>query len=407
MRQWIGIGAAATVALALLPFVGRKANADDALARSAPAAVKTVSPPPLTGVDLTRIEVHDREAIAPAANGRVAHLTLDPELQRAAHRIVHGYKLPEAAVVLIETATGRVLVWESKVDKGPPRDVCVEASAPAASVFKIVTGSALVEDAGLGPDTKQCYSGGENRIHSADLVDDPKRDKWCATLAEAMGRSINTVFARLALKKLDATKIAAMAGAYGFGDAVPFDVPTAPSTIRIPKDELGFARTAAGFWNTTLSPLEAITMVSTVANGGETVRPVIVASVTDGANVLYEAPERQVVRHAIKQETAAALTTMLEATVASGTSYRAFHDSSGKPFLPNLVVAGKTGTLTRAETQQYYTWFAGFAPSRAPEVAVAVLVVNHPTWRVKANVVARDVLRAYFAKKGAPGVTKP
>lgn len=407
MRQWFGIAAAGALALGLFPLVGRKASADDALARSAPAATKPVSPPPLTGIELTRIELGDREATAPAANGRVAHLTLDPALQRAAHRVVQGYKLPEAAVVLADTKTGRVLVWESKVEKGPARDVCVEASAPAASVFKIVTGSALVEDAGLGPETKQCYSGGENRIHKIDLQDDPKRDKWCATLAEAMGRSINTVFARLALKKLDATKLAAMAGAYGFGEAIPFDVPTAPSTIHLPKDELGFARTAAGFWNTTLSPLEAITMVTTIANGGETLRPVIVESVTDGASVLYRAPERQVLRHAIKSQTAAALTTMLESTVAAGTSYRAFHDASGKPFLPGISVAGKTGTLTRAQTQQYYTWFTGFAPSRDPEVAIAVLVVNHPVWRVKANVVARDVLRAYFAKKGAPGVTKP
>jgi len=36
-----------------------------------------------------------------------------------------------------------------------------------------------------------------------------------------------------------------------------------------------------------------------------------------------------------------------------------------------------------------------------------VLAANSPVWRAKANVVARDVLRAYFAKKGAPGVTKP
>jgi cell division protein FtsI/penicillin-binding protein 2 len=97
----------------------------------------------------------------------------------------------------------------------------------------------------------------------------------------------------------------------------------------------------------------------------------------------------------------------METTIRGGTSYRAFHDGEGRSFLPNIPVAGKTGTLTRAETQQFYTWFVGFAPSRAPEVAIAALVVNTPSWRAKANVVAREVLRAYFAAKGAPGVTKP
>jgi cell division protein FtsI/penicillin-binding protein 2 len=49
----------------------------------------------------------------------------------------------------------------------------------------------------------------------------------------------------------------------------------------------------------------------------------------------------------------------------------------------------------------------GFAPSRAPEIAISVLAVNTPTWRAKANVIARDVLRAYFAARGASGVTRP
>ncbi len=58
--------------------------------------------------------------------------------------------------------------------------------------------------------------------------------------------------------------------------------------------------------------------------------------------------------------------------------------------------------------QRYYTWFTGFAPSRpmpgVPQVAIAALVVNEPTWKVKANGVARDMLRAYFADAGVPGV---
>ena len=57
------------------------------------------------------------------------------------------------------------------------------------------------------------------------------------------------------------------------------------------------------------------------------------------------------------------------------------------------------------------TWFTGFAPSRpvpgVKQVAVAVLVVNKPTWTVKANVVARELLRAYFAGQSVPGVSRP
>ena len=310
-------------------------------------------------------------------------------------------------VVLLETSTGRVLVWANHVQKGPRRDLCGEATAPAASVFKIVTGAALIEQAGLTDDVRQCYSGGESRITASDLVDDPKRDRWCASLGEAMGRSLNVVFARLALKNLSPEQLAATADAFGFGEAVPFDVPVSPSSVHIPDDRLGFARTAAGFWNTTMSPLEGASIANAVANRGEVLRPTIVDSVSDGTGVLYRAPSRQVLRRAIKPETADALTEMMETTVSGGTSYRAFHDPEGKSFLPNIPVAGKTGTLTRAESRQFYTWFVGFAPSRAPEVAISVLVVNGPKWRAKANVVAREMLRAYFASKATPGVTRP
>jgi cell division protein FtsI/penicillin-binding protein 2 len=113
----------------------------------------------------------------------------------------------------------------------------------------------------------------------------------------------------------------------------------------------------------------------------------------------------------VAKETADQVTTMMERTVAEGTCWRAFHDIRGLSYLPGIAVAGKTGTLTEAETQRYYTWFTGFAPAHASgeirQVAVAVLVVNGPNWQLKANVVAREMLRGYFAVKGAQGVTKP
>jgi peptidoglycan glycosyltransferase len=422
MRSWIAIAAAGTFVAAVFPLSLHRATAQGAHPRSLPALPSAVAPaalaaaqrpapppalPPLAGVDLGRLQLRNDEAIAPAAGNRVAHLSIDPALQRATQKLLRNYEFPEAAVVVLDTATGRTLVWANHVEKGPSRDLCAEANAPAASVFKIVTGAALVETAGLSPEARQCYAGGETRINPIDLVDDRKRDRWCATLGEAMGRSLNTVFARLALRNLSPGDLSSTATAFGFGEPVPFDVPVAPSAVHIPEDKLGFARTAAGFWNSTLSPLEAATMASTVANKGETVRPFIVESVTDGDAVVYQASPRQILRRAVRPETAAALTAMMESTVTIGTSYRAFHDPEGRTFLPNIAVAGKTGTLTRAETEQFFTWFVGFAPSRTPEVALAVLVVNTPTWRAKANVVARDVLRAYFASKGAAGVTRP
>jgi cell division protein FtsI/penicillin-binding protein 2 len=272
-----------------------------------------------------------------------------------------------------------------------------------------VTATALVESAGLTPYTKQCYSGGEHAITPRDMIEDKRRDKYCASLSQAMGRSLNTVFARLAAKNLDRDKLAAVAAKLGWGQNIPFDVEVQPSTIELPEDDLGFARTAAGFWNTTMSPFQGLNLATTIANGGEMSRLSIVSSVKDEQGEIYRGPTaRQPIRRVMDPSTAEAITTMMETTVEGGTSYRSFHDRSGHAYLPDIKVAGKTGTLTKPTAEgPFYTWFVGFAPSRKPEVAISVLVANRAKWRVKATHLACEMLRVYFADKAAPGVKDP
>ncbi|HVY46191.1 MAG TPA: penicillin-binding transpeptidase domain-containing protein [Minicystis sp.] len=413
MRQWIAIGAAVGLVVVSLPYLRSHDEQLGAMlsrksATGGAVVTRAVDPPPLTDVDLTRMDDRGNVVVAPAHGDRKAELTLDPKLQRAAMGFLRGGHVPEGAIVMTDVRTGRVLVWASHVEDGPVRDIAAEAVAPTASVFKIVTGTALVE-AGLGPSTRQCYSGGEHAIQAKDMVDDKRRDKWCATLTQAMGRSLNTVFARLAAKNLDREKLGAVAARFGWGQELPFDVKIAPSSLTFPDDDLGFARTAAGFWNSTLSPFQGNNMATIVANGGEMVRLYLVGSVKDAVGEIYRGPtQRQVIRRVMEPATAEAITTMMENTVESGTSYKSFHDRNGKPYLPDIRVAGKTGTLTKPATDgPFYTWFVGFAPSRKPEVSIAVLAANHLKWRVKATNVAADMLRAYFAAKHAPGVHDP
>lgn len=428
----LGVGVPLALAVALLgrgrlrADVARTAEVPAIVAKLAGASNAAAAPSPsFAGLDLTKVILDETRASVPFGEKKVARLTVDPALQKAAEGVLAAHHIPEASVVLMDVATGKILVYASHVEKGPPRDLAVLARAPAASVFKIVTGSALVEIAGLGPEQRECYSGGEQRIVERDLQPDPRRDRWCTTLSGAMGRSINTVFARSALSHLKPAQLEAEARGLGFGAPLPFDVPVEASALNVPQEPLGFARTAAGFWNTTLSPVHAAWLSAAIARGGEPVRPVLVADVVEQGSPTptWTAQTGLPQKRIMKPETAHAVTTMLESTVADGTSYKAFHDPKGSAFLPGVVVAGKTGTLTDASTQRFYTWFTGFAPSKPyvapegakdaekipqpPKVAIAVLVVNDPTWQVKANVVAREVLRAYFASLKLPVVTPP
>ena len=145
--------------------------------------------------------------------------------------------------------------------------------------------------------------------------------------------------------------------------------------------------------------LAAASLVQTVAHGGVTLKPRIIRSVKRGQKVVWTAPDRpEVIRRAFSKSTADELTKMMKNTVIDGSGFKTFHDAKKRPFLPGISVAAKTGTLTRHKENR---------PADDPEIAVAALVVNTPRWRIKGPFLAREVLRAYFAAQGAPGVSQP
>ncbi len=407
----MGIGASVGIILALVPIVRGNwgvAPQTAVLSKARPRIEVKASAPSLANLDLLHLEVRSERVIAPIPPGREAELTLDPALQRAAMSQIARYRMPEVGLLMMDVRTGRLLVYASGVTGSDPFDVNIRAEPPAASVFKVVTGAALVELAGLRATTEQCYHGGKSRISAEELEDNPARDKWCSTLAQAMGRSINVVFGRLAQKHLKPEDLERMGGAFGFGSPVPFAVKNDAPRLKVPENSIDFARTAAGFWNTTLSPLAAVCLGQTIASRGVSLEPVIVDRVLERGHVVWQYDAKPtVLRHAVKPETANELVRMMSETVENGSARAAFHDSKGEPYLPGIGVAGKTGTLSDNEANRHYTWFVGFAPTDQPEIAVAALVVNNPTWQIKAPLMARNLLRSYFAKAGRKGVTMP
>src|SRR5512144_427373 len=148
MRQWIAIGAAVGLVAVSLPYLRspKAAEISDMLAKGKAAAgaaviTRQVTPPPLTDLDLTKIDDRGGVATAPAHGERKAELTVVPKYQRAAMGFLRGGHVPEGAIVMTDVKTGKVLVWASVVEDGPARDIAAEATAPSASVFKIITGT--------------------------------------------------------------------------------------------------------------------------------------------------------------------------------------------------------------------------------------------------------------------------
>ena len=320
--------------------------------------------------------------------------------QRATVNLLARHALPQASVVVLDSVTGRVLVWASSGGNG--RDLARLSEAPAASVFKIVTSSALL-GSGFSPDATTCYSGGFHQITPRDLTSDPARDRECVTLPEAFARSINTVFARRALEMLRPEMEAEAARRWGFGVDVPFDAPVSRSVFLIPEDDLGFARTAAGFWNTSLSPLHGALLAQGIALRGEMTRPWIVETVRGAHDEVLARGGPRPWRRAVTPEVAAGIQRGMLRTVTEGTGRHGFHDAAGRPFLDGVTVGGKTGTLTQDSPYVAYTWFVGNAEGAGRRLSFGVMVGNGPVWRVKAATLARQVLQIAFRGAATDG----
>src|SRR5262249_49383586 len=141
----------------------------------------------------------------------------------------------------------------------------------------------------------------------------------------------------------------------------------------IPAEPLEFARTAAGFWNVSLSPLHAALLANAIAAGG-----------------WFHVPDDAAPPHRVMSlEVARALSQMMVRTTREGTARSVL-----RPPLP-FGVAGKPGTLSRAQPYLAYSWFVGFAPAERPQIAFAVLVGSGEAAHRKAAPLARRLVEAW------------
>jgi penicillin-binding protein A len=364
---------------------------------SAKAAPRGASSPPT--------EASARPSTPNVPTATLGASTLDPNLERAADRLLRGAKPVQGAIVAVEPKSGRILAFRALTSGGGSHDVLTQARLPAASLFKVVTTTALLETTGLRLEDSVCINGGMHGIERRHLEPARGAGAHCGPFAWALGHSKNAVFAQLATRLLTREDLLRTAERLGFNTKLALDdgEPNAElGRLTVPYNDLEFARAAAGFQGSSLSPVGAAYLMTLIARGGAPVGLRLhEPTETTAASLPPAAP--------FSAKTAQRLTRMLEVTVETGTSRGAFTAPDGKRYLPGIRVAGKTGTLRPAEGEDTMTsWFVGFAPSRSPEIVVTVMLVNGHTYRRKANELARDLLRSYFRAHGRSAtVTDP
>lgn len=357
---------------------------------------------PAGAIDPRRATLIDGRLGQVLEDGTLIGFTLDPHLQAVAQRTLERYAVTWGAIVAVRPKTGEILAFAEHAEGRPDLSrLPLHAGAPAASIFKVVSAAALLEYGQLTPGSEICTHGGQQKLTLYHLKANERLDTRCETFAQALGSSNNVAFARWADDKLAPLQLQAMANRFLFGKRIPFPWAVGVSRARVPTgSRLGLARTAAGFENTTLSPLHAALITAAIANDGVMMAPQLVATADRAGERVFEA-EPAVLAEILTPAVAGDLREMLAASVSYGTGKK-FFEKKGKPRLP-VRAGGKSGSLSGSEdgVKRHYSWFVAFAPVEEPEIAVAALVVNGDEWTIKGAVAARDLLEAHY-DRGAP-----
>lgn len=396
------------------------APARPAVALAKPAAF---APPPAPlpdgspTVDLARMELHGDRYLAPMSDGRTAVLTIDPRIQEVAEKVLRRARAPRGAIVVTHP-DGRILALAGRRTEDPAGQgegiadpsLALDAWAPSASIFKIVSATALVES-GAHKSDKVCFHGGLRSVMESNLTDS-RQDRRCEDLAYGVAHSQNAIIAKLVHQRLSPAALDDTARRFGFEAALSSGPGAASLPVRadfghlsLPPDKgVEFAKTAAGFTNVELSCLGGALLANTVGTGGIAVQPRLVAGYLEhGAEIPAPAPRpgQRVIEESVADEVGA----MMTQTCASGSAAKAF---AGRERIPDasgggMAVAGKTGTLSVNEPfYLQYSWFVGYAPADKPQLSVSVLLGNPELWQLKAHTAARMVLiEALKARAGS------
>ena len=151
-----------------------------------------------------------------------------------------------------------------------------------------------------------------------------------------------------------------------------------------------FRRLAIG-QGLSVTPIQLLTAVSAIANGGSLVRPYVVSRMQDEHGRAVLEGQTHLRREPISYETAELLTELLVNVVKTGTG--------GRAALSDYTVAGKTGTAQKAlrhargySATKVVGSFVGYVPAEEPRLAMLV-IIDEPQSKGWGGVVAAPVFR--------------
>ena len=255
------------------------------------------------------------------------------------------------------------------------RNICISDTYEPGSVFKMFTAAALLEE-GLITQDETFTCTGSVKAAGSSYNCHKHEGHGTQNLTKALMNSCNPFFITRGLR-LEIDGFNRYFEAFGFLDKTGVDLPGERTSVYFSIEDMILANVASASFGQTFeaTPMQMITAVNAIANGGKLLVPYVVSKQLDVEGNVIKETKPTVKRQVISEETSEKVREMLELVVKEGTGKNAY--------VAGYRVAGKTGTsenLNTSEngvTKEYWASFACFAPANDPEITM-LLVIDNP-----------------------------
>ncbi len=324
-------------------------------------------------------------------NGINLQLTIDLDLQLAVEReldnVMSKYTPEHAMIVAMAPKTGEILAMASRPNFDPNsykdydtetinRNLPIWMTYEPGSTFKIMTLSASVEEQTVNLFEDHFYDGGSVHVDGATIHCWKSGGHGEQTFLQVVENSCNPGFVALG-QKLGTEKLMSYISNFGFGEKTGIDLNGESNGILFKPSAMGpveLATTSFG-QGISVTPIQQVTAVSAVINGGNLLKPYLVKQMLEPeTNSIILANEPVLRRKVLSEESSKLVRYALESVVA--------HGSGRNAYIENYRVGGKTGTAQKVKDGHYMAGnyilsFMGFMPADDPEIVVYV-AVDHP-----------------------------
>lgn len=324
-------------------------------------------------------------------DGMNLQLTIDINIQKSIERelnnIVDMFEPDMALAIVMNPNTGEIYGMGSRPDYDPnnyqnynqqvlSRNLPIWATYEPGSTQKIITTSAAVEEKVVDLDNDLFYDSGSVKVDTAKIKCWKAGGHGQQTFMEVLQNSCNPGFVKMG-QLLGKDRLFSYLDKFGFGAKTGVDLSGEGKGIIFPLSKVGnveLATTAFG-QGISVTPIQQVTAVSAVVNGGKLYQPYILKSISEKetGNIIKK-NSKKFIRQTISKETSNTMRRALENVVAKGGGKAAYIDG--------YRIGGKTGTAQKVENgvylvNNYIMSFMAVVPSNNPE-AVLYLAIDNP-----------------------------